>query len=298
MEFNLPTNKEQMYSILEELFYHYRIKRPGYEELQLEPLVLERLEYRHPEESEILEMAEIALRGEQERELMSKKAEYELMISSLENKINLCTLSKEEQIANINKLYESSIEKVEKQAEKNGLISSGIAVDKVAQLEAEKNAKIAEVVEKKNSEIEGYTAEIDVKRKELENLTEVYADVHVMDVDKKFVEMRANYQAIEREVFKYNNSLDEKEQRYQNTIMQTNASLKLKFMEISSGEFTKDQLVEMGYYADVIRCIRGYFDVLDAEIAYQEFCSDQKIMIYLDDYYSNVLYLYRARAGL
>ena len=298
MEFNLPTTKTQMYSILEQLFYYYRIQRPGYEELQLEPLVLDRLSYDKPTDEQILSKAKTVLAGEQERELMEKRTEYSLKISALENKITLAEQSKLEQVENITKLYEESVKKVEKQAEKNGLITSGITVDKIALLEIEKNQKITEIIEKKQAEIDGYLAEITVKQSELNSLEEKYSTLHELDVDKKVEEMKLECDSIEREVFKYNNGLDEKEQRYDNIIMQTNATLKLKFMEISTGEFTKDQLVEMGYYNDVIRCVRGYFDTLGAEIAYQEFCTDEKIMIYLDDYYSNVLYLYRAKAGL
>ena len=43
MEFNLPTTKSQMYVILNDLFYYYRIRREGYEEVNLQELELERL---------------------------------------------------------------------------------------------------------------------------------------------------------------------------------------------------------------------------------------------------------------
>ena len=99
------------------------------------------------------------------------------------------------------------------------------------------------------------------------------------------------------EVFKYNNGLDEKEQRYLNTIKQTKASLKLRYMDISTGEFTKDQLVEMGYYADVVKCVCGYFDRLDPYTAFQDIASEKKLAIYLDDYYQNVIYTYNLLSG-
>ena len=79
---------------------------------------------------------------------------------------------------------------------------------------------------------------------------------------------------------------------------ETKASLYLRFLDISSGEYTKDQLVEMGYYTDVIRCIRGYYDTLPVEDAYRDMFAEDKLAIYLEDYYQEIMYIYKLHAGI
>jgi len=116
------------------------------------------------------------------------------------------------------------------------------------------------------------------------------------EVSAKITELTEAQQEKIREVFKYNNGLTEKEQRYQNTIKQTNASLLLKFMSLRQGEFTKDELVEMGYYKDVIACVCNYYDTLDTLTAAQQITHDQDIPIYLDHYYETIVYMYTQRA--
>ena len=102
----------------------------------------------------------------------------------------------------------------------------------------------------------------------------------------------------EREVFKYNNGILEKETRYRNTIKQAEATLKLQFLEISMGEYTKDQLVDMGYYQDVIDCVTSYYDKFSAAEAFQKITDEKKLAVYLDDMYAEVIYAYRSKAGL
>ena len=74
--------------------------------------------------------------------------------------------------------------------------------------------------------------------------------------------------------------------------------MELRFLDISSGEFTHDQLVEMGYYEDVIKCVCGYYDTLSASNAYYDITSEKKLAIYLDEYYSEIIYTYKLRAGI
>ena len=58
----------------------------------------------------------------------------------------------------------------------------------------------------------------------------------------------------------------------------------------------KEQLVEMGYYADVVKCVMAYYNTLSPLDAYRDLSSEQQVIIYLDDYYSSVLYNYQMRA--
>lgn len=298
MEFQTPTTKAQMFEILEQLYYEYRVKKPIFEELELKEIELPRLEYVMPTNEQITERANAILMGELQREKQSKRAEYMLQIDNLNKKIELSNASEISLIEKVNEDYEKSKENVLRQAEKNGLINSAICVDKIAFLENEKNQKISDIRSQKEQELNGYRAEVLSVNTKLNQIDSQFEQLQEMDVQGKVDELTFKCQAIERDVFKYNNGLEEKEQRYRNTIMQANANIRLKYMEINSGDLSKEQLIDNGYYSGVLRCVTGYYDTLDAEIAYQDFCSEEKLMIYLEDYYSNVLYLYSVRAGL
>ena len=54
----------------------------------------------------------------------------------------------------------------------------------------------------------------------------------------------------------------------------------------------------MGYYADVIDCVCAYYDTLPVLTAYQDLASENKLAIYLDDFYQDIVYMYKSRAGL
>ena len=68
-------------------------------------------------------------------------------------------------------------------------------------------------------------------------------------------------------------------------------------MEIKSNYFTVEQLFEMGYYNDVMDCISAYYDLLDANEAYQDIVNESRLVFYLDDYYQDVVYMYKMRAS-
>lgn len=298
MEFTLPTTKTQMMKILDELFYHYRIKRQGYEKAIMQELDLTRMVYNSPTDEELRQKAIALVAPSHEREISKRKAEIESKIAETNLKLTQADINATSLIQEVENLYTESVAKIQHQAVKNGLISSGVVVDKIAELEEGKNEKIYKI----NSENEllktNLTATLSSLNEQLAECEEYFSVAHEKDIEKQLKELIDEREKMENEVFKYNNSLDEKEQRYKNTLIQANATLELKFLDISSGEFTKDQLVEMGYYEDVIRCVCGYYNTLEAGAAYQDFSRDTKIPIYLDDYYQNILYMYQARAGL
>ena len=298
MQFNKPTTKEEMYVVLNDLFYYYRVKRAGYEEVSLKELELERLEFNPSTEEQLIEKATELLSGNREREIAEYKNSLNEQMIKTSAQITAIEESAEEQTLQVEKLYADSEEKIRVTAEKNGLINSSAYLDKLAVLENEKNLRIADIVAKKDQKISELSALINSINERINSADTFNALVFEKSVRAKVIELKDEEAQITREVFKYNNGLDEKEQRYANTILQANANLNLKFMEISMGEFTKDQLVDMGYYTDVVNCVCGYYDSLDAVTAYQDIVNEEKLTIYLDDYYSNVVYMYGAKSGL
>ncbi len=297
MQFNLPTTKEQMYNILNDLFYYYRVRREGYEEVNLEELELPRLTIQSMTEANFIEKATNLLKAQHDREILTYEKNINSQILELEQKVSLIEQNALDEIETLRDLYAQSIEKVENQVVKAGLFNSSIIVDKTAVLEDSLNDKLAKITQDKNAQVASIQAKITALNTELANSESYFASIHQMEINKKVIELKDEYAKLTNETFKYNNSLEEKEQRYSNTIKETTASLYLRFLDISSGEYTKDQLIEMGYYTDVIRCVRGYFDTLPAETAYREINAEGKLAIYLEDFYDQVLYAYRMAAG-
>ena len=296
MQFNLPTTKEQMYQILNDLFYYYRVRREGFEEVNLIDLNLTRLEFLEKTEQELIETASTLLSAKHEREKKDYLSDIDLKVLELNKKISLLEENTTKQIEEIISMYNESIVKVENQAVKAGLINSSIVADKTAVLEEAKNQKIAMITQEKDEKVASILSEIEGLNLKKLNSEQYFSSIHQKEIDAKVVELKDKEEQKKIDVFKYNNSLDEKEQRYSNTIKESKCSLKLRFLDISSGEYTKDQLIEMGYYNDVMRCVAGYYDTLEPLPAYQDMLDEKKLCIYLEDYYETFVHSYRFNA--
>ena len=297
MTFNKPTNKNEMYEILQSIFHYYRIEREGYSGTTLEELNLEKMQFTPLSEAELLEKAETLLGGEHQKEIRTYKRSLESEKAGLNAK--LTSLNQERDNANekISAMYETSEEQVEKQAMKNGLINSSIVTDKIAMLETAKNDKIAQINLEYADKISNVQSEIEKINALIEQAEEYFSSVHQKEKTAKALELKDKQKEIERTVFKYNNSLDEKIIKYHNSIAQSNVELKLKYMEIQAGEFSKDELVDMGYYDDAIKCVCDYYDTLSPLAAFQDIVLEQRLMIFLDEYYQDAIYMYKIRAG-
>ena len=298
MQFNLPKTKDEMYVILNDLFYYYRVRREGYEEVNLIELDLPRYTLKQMSEASFIEKATSLLKSKHEREILTYEKNINSQILELEKKATLIEQNAVNEIANVQTLYGESIKKVEEKVVKAGLFNSSIIVDKTVVLEDSLNEKIAKITDSKNEQLASINAKILSLNNELANSQSYFAQIHQMEIDEKVIELKDDYSRLTFDVFKYNNSLEEKEQRYSNTIKEIKSSHYLRFLDISSGEFTKDQLIEMGYYTDVIRCVRGYYDTLPADDAYRDMHAEGKLAIYLEDYYQNVMYAYKLAGNI
>lgn len=297
MKFDLPTTKAEMYNTLQEIFHYYRIKREGGIEMELQPLVLPRMNYTPLTDTQLTEMAKNMVKPAVEREKYPalkqagrKKDEIQLQIDNI-------ILQRNNEISIIERKFNSRVEKVEADALKRGTANSTIVTQEIAKIEDERSEEISKIISQYEQLEAKLVQEIEFLNTEFSNLQNFYYNILDYEAASKKQELILEQEKIKREVEKYNTGLDEAEQKYQNSIIRQHANLELKFKELNVEPFSKDQLVEMGYYEDVIDCVCGYFDTLPALEAYQEFNSEKKLTTYLDDYYVNVLYMYRVRAG-
>lgn len=296
MNFTTPTTKEEMYETLAEIFHYYRITRNGYEPCELHELELERLTHNAMTDNQIRSRAEIEVSASQEREKLKRTQELSSKISALNVKKQAVIDNASDEAEEIENKYDDSISKVRVEASKAGMGNSSLIIDKIALLESQKNDKVLEITSKKNSTVAEIEGEITALMTELSGVEDYFEDVFEAEISAKICEIKDAQKKEEREVIKYNNYQSEKEQKSANNTAEVNSTLQLRFMEIQSNYFTKDQLVEMGYYEDVLKCVTGYFDTLTPLQAFQQISHEHKLAIYLEDYYENTVYMYQARA--
>lgn len=296
MIFDTPTTKQEMYEVLNDIYYYYHIKRVDYEGVTLTQLSLDRMVAEELTDQQLMAKAEEICLPTQSKTLMEytdklKDKIYELSLKK-EEKENELTEKEEE----IEKTYESAKTALNKTALKNGITDSMLYAEKIAELEKEKGEKIGEARAKINGQITAIEGRIDALEDEIDNAEEKYAEMFSAEVNAKFIELKDSQTEKLRQVFEYNNGLDEKEQRYANSIVQTKASMELRYIETRINGLTKDELVEMGYYREVINCVNAYYGTLSAHDAYADIKSESHLALYLDDYYENIVYFYKTNA--
>ena len=299
MQFTKPTTKEQMYTVLNDMFYYYRIKREVYQPITLSELTLTRESYTEPTAAQYRSKAAALVAPAQELRL----AEYTEKIDDEINELN----EKKVKVASgfivdkakIENNYADSKEKILKEVAKKGLSGSSVALSRLTELENENNAEIAVLTSACTEKTNEYSSRIAALNTKKSNASSHFSSVCEKEILAKIEELKDKEQEKKRETGRYNTGLSEKETKYSNSLKQADANLQLKHASVvNASEYSKDQLVEIGYYSDVIACVCAYYDTLAANAAFSDMKSEGKLTIYLDDYYPDILYLYRTRAGL
>lgn len=298
MQFTTPTNIDEMYQTLTDIFYYYRIKRESYEVLDLQPLNVTRLTFTPFSDEQLTEKAKELLSGTQQREVLKLKKEISEKISVLEVKISSTNENYLIEVENVNSRFNESEEKIKLEATNKGLLNTNITLIKLAELETAKNNQLALLENQKNDKVSEYQSQIAALNTEMSLADSYYSEVFQGELLAKVEELKLEQDKKIMEIQKYNNSLDAEEIKYENNIIKANADLKLKYAQLKGQFMSKEELVEMGYYADVLDCVCGYYNTLSALDAYNSIKNEEKLAIYLDDYYSNILYLYKTKANI
>ena len=298
MQFNKPTSQQELHATLKDIFFYYRIKKAEFEQEVLHPISLTRLEFVGLTDDELMQKAYDLVRPEQLIELSKSRLALSEQKEECLEKVQQLTKAYNDNVEKVIKNYNQSVIKIQEEAIKRGGGMTSVVTAQLNELESKKNTNLGELEQEYLATSGYYSAKIEKLETRLENLNSEYEQIFEDQKTQKYVMLKDEQDALEREIFKYNNGLDEKEQRSVNAIAQSNATLKLKYMEISAENFTKDQLIEMGYYQDVIDCVCSYFDTFDALNAWRNITNDPKVAIYLEEYYTQIVYMYQQRAGV
>lgn len=298
MAFPTPTTESEMLSTLKDIFFYYRVKREAFEEVKLEPLVLERMKFTALSDKELKQKAEELVAYEQQVKINELRLSLSQQTDEYNEKSDGLTKAYNQSVTTITENYNESAQKIYDEALKHGLGQSTIVTEQLAELENEKNRLLSQAQSEYEKELSYCNARIQSLTDRQNNLDSEFSEEFEKQVNAKYIELKDEQAEKQNEVFKYNNSLDEKEQRSKNSVAQANATLQLKYMEISAENFSKDQLIEMGYYSDVIDCVCGYYNTLDSLSAWRGIANNSKIVVYLEEYYTELVYMYQSRAGV
>ena len=295
MAFERPTTKEEMYSILKDIFYYYRIKKAEFHQETLRPIRLERLECNLLDDKELMKKAEDLVAYDQLLEMDKLHVKLNEELENYKHKYRESTRVYNLTVEKIIENYNKSALNIQEQALKRGVGLTSVVTAQLAELESKKNDYLSDAERQCEEEKGFYSSKIDEITERMSHLSDEFTEAFERQKTQKFIELKDEQDKLEREIFKYNNVINEKEQRSINSVAQSNATLQLKYMEISSENFTKDQLIEMGYYVDVIDCVCAYYDTLEPYTAWREIANDEKVVIYLEEYYTQVVFMYQSR---
>ncbi len=292
MEFNTPSTLTDVYKTLKDIFYYYRIRRGEIEEVEFTPLELPRLSESPYKDGNTWNTAKELLSGEMNGEKLKRKEQLEEKISVISSQIKNATSNYEKLKANVNENYNKSREDLIAIARKSGINQTTIYTQNLANIEVARNQSLLDLDNQKTLQLSAWNSEMEALKEQLANNGKYIDDIYEYRHLSRHVELKEEYRKTLREIQKYNNSLFEKEERFKANIEQIKANIKLKKMQALEQPLSKDQLIEMGYYDDVIRCVTGYFDVIASSQAYTMFKRETGLILYLEEYYQNLLYKY------
>lgn len=298
MQFNRPTTLEELYSTLQDIFYYYRVKKADYEQEILQPLVLEKIEFVPKTDQELMQKAHDLIYCEQLIQLNNARLDLVKQKDSYLDKVNQLTKTYNQNVEKVIENYNQSVIKLQEEAIKRGVGMTSVVTAQLKDLEDKKNVQLSSLENEYGTQSQYYLEKIEETSARLENLDSEYQQIFESQKMQKFLMLKDEQEDLMREIFKYNNGIEEKQQRSINSIAQSNASLKLKYMEISAENFSKDQLIELGYYQDVIDCVCAYYDRFTPLDGWRNIANDAKVAIYLEEYYTQIVFMYQQRAGV
>ena len=295
MEFTLPTTRTEMYQTLKEIYRHYRIRFENIAPMIPVDLNVNKMEYTQKTDEELLEIANKNLIAKHQREIMDKKEEILNQISQTEKELFSIPQMVKTQIENAKSEYSASAKALKKQMEAQGIENSDAYNKRLCELEMKKSAKITEINNSANEKEQTLIAKKEQLSEKYGKIEEILSTIHNHEIEQEYLKLTKEQEETIREVFKYNNQIDEKLSRYKKSTEESRFSLEIKYIEARQTGYSQSELVEMGYYNDVFKCVAAYYDSLDPSVAYNEIKNETELVVYLEEYTAEVVNVYRTR---
>ncbi len=293
MEYKKPETEKELLSTLNSIYKYYRLRKDPYSEPDLPLINLQEISYEKMTDEEIEAYARELLLGEQQKEILQRKEDLQKEIKEKKSLIEQCSCTLQEKQKAVINNYEEKIKSLEQDGEKNGLIKSNVIMRNKAKLFAERDEKVKELTVNAEEEICALKSEIASLEEQEKGVEEYFAKTHQSALSSKVAELKQKQYDFMIEVLKYNNSVQEKNVKYANYIENTKANLQVKYIEIRTTPYTKEDLIDLGYYGEVVDCISEYYKRFDDSTVYSEFSACPKLMLYLEDFYETMCTYYK-----
>ena len=296
MDYTIPTTLTQMYATLKSLYDYYRVDSVKADtNLNLSSLSLPRIEGHLLSDDQLRDKAAVILLPEKEQQIREERAKIKEEIAEIEKEIALLQDEKDNVRSRLYAELEEEIEKLKDERYGARPFDKSVYDYRYYQ-EQEIEEEISRVQQENTTKILLLNQDISTLNQKMEEVPSQVTELFQSKIEAKFLELKDEQDKIQRELDKYNNGLLEKEIKHNNEITKAEANLQLKILEIKKAPPTKEELVSLGYYEDVINVVTGYFNTLGALDAANLFKQESRLVIYLEDYYNNLLYMYQMRA--
>lgn len=295
MEFELPVTKEELQVVLKEIDDYYRNYKGEYEERPLEVPVLEKLDFTMPVESEVRRNVQEEFGQKIDAEAAEKTAEYEARRQAYEALYAAESTLLQKRLEDARLSYEEKKKKLQADAAKRGIAQTSVYLSLAAELEEEYGRECAELNRQKQEKKAEYQREIDQADYRVQLTEEAVSLKYGALVEDEVRARMEKAKELFRETTKYNNQVEEKLVKSRNAKIETESTLKLRYLEITAKGLTEEQLTSLGYYQDTIKAIDGYYYTVDAQSAYDDFTKDSSMNYYLGPFYDDILYKYTLR---
>lgn len=295
MDFELPTTKEELKTVLAELFDYYHHYKGEYEGQPLEVLELDKLTFTEKSESawrtELSALLDKREAAESAEKCAPHRAEYEKYLALYEAD----DTKKQEDLLSAEEEYEKKLARLRAEAAERNIGQSSAYLNLLAALESEYEEKRDKIGRESAARKAEYARAMALAEFNVEETQNCVAKKYEAELETAVAEALREQREYVDAALKYNNTVEEKLVKSRNDKAKAESALKLQYLEITARGVTDEELLELGYYTDVIRAVDGYYYTVPAAAAYDDFVADPDMPIYLGSFYNEILYKYQLR---
>ncbi len=292
-----PTTKQQVLDGLVIIDEYYRKRKDEYVPPVLIPLNFDKVEFVQKTDEQYLAEATLSLKPKHLDDIMKRKDAFNKDLHEINYKILQLPIEMAEEIAVCEQSYDDEIASLKEELRLKGVAYGDGASSAVAVLTAEKNNAINKIrakYEEKQTNLESLANYYSSERDGAENY---FTTLHAEEINATVFELKEKDVEKQNELLQYNENLKEREIKYNNTIEQAQKKLHLEYMKIVYQGMTDEELLQKGYYRDVVDWVIDYYIAMtNKEQAYKEYTSTTEYIVYLKDFYEQGVRLLYALA--
>ena len=289
-----------MYEILNEIYIDYRIRKEPFEALELENIVLDKLTFSPKSYDTKKTEAQVYVQPWYDDTYESMQKEISRNKYGLIKQKESVLENKNIQVAQVKLHYKDLQTELEEKALHYGYNSSELLINEINELKSQLAKELERIEEEytdKINKIDEEISEITVQESQLNaRLTNLFNH----RVSARMLEIQEAEKQLEMSIIKYNNDIEEKMQKSRNSNLNANANLRIKHIEIQAKGYTKEELIQRGYYTQMLDCVSAFYssDYFETPyLAYIDLLDEVQLIVYLDEFYSDLLELFRVRGA-